>query len=364
MNYYALLVALILITALLMHGNREKNLKYVIVACILLYAIYGLRNTYYIGMDTKSSYLGNFWLIRDMSWPEVFAWKNGTNVLYALMTKLFTVFISYSDYQLYISLISLFVTVCFGRLIYRYSPSPLQSILYHFGLLYFFFHFSALKQSIAMAILMLAFDQIMERKPIKFVLIVLIAAQFHFPALVFLPAYWLSKIRFGRTYLIVLAVILILTYLFRNQILYLMNSLYREEAEMVDLSGVRFLRTKALIMVVIVIAAMMFRVPTGEDRVYETLLVFLGLAIVFLTFCGYKNVFERLADYYFQFSVIILPMIFDKNQNRRSLFGWRLLEVLDTAAPYLFCGFGVYRFLSVATNNVNLSPYYFFFQNK
>lgn len=362
MDYYALLVALVLLTALLMRGYEEKNLKYVIVACLLLFAIYGLRDTYHIGGDAKTSYLGNFWKIREKSFAQVIADSGGQNILFQLMTKFFTVVISYDDYQLYVSMIAVFVTICFGRMVYRYSPNPLQSILYHFGLLFFLFHFDALKQSIAMAILMLSFDQIVARKPIKFLLLVLIAGQFHFPALVFLPAYWIAKAHMGKIYLIVLAAALLLTYLFRNQILNFMLELYREEEANVDLSNVRFLRTKALIMIIIVVAAVVFRVPTHEDRVYEILLGFMGVAIVFQTFCGYNNIFERLADYYFQFSVIFIPMVFDKKAKRKSLLNWRLLEVADTMAPYLFCGYSIYRFLGTAKGSALLYPYQFFFQ--
>lgn len=361
MNYYALLVALVLVTALLMHGNREKNLKYVIVACLLLFAIYGLRNTYEIGGDTRTSYLGNFWRARDMSWGDYLTNAGRHNRLFYVFTKLFCVYIS-TDYQLYISVIAAFVTICFGRLIYRYSPSPVESILYHFGLLYFTFHFSALKQSIAMAILMLAFDQIVEKRPIKFVLIVLVASQFHFPALVFLPMYWMTKARVGRAYLIVLSILLLLTFVFRNQIINIMVDAYKGQDSDIDLSDVQFLRTKALIMIVIVVAAIFFRTPTGEDRVYESLLEIMGIAIVFQTFCGYSNVFERLADYFFQFAVVFIPMVFDKNADRNALFNWRLLEVADLVAPILFCGYGIYRFLMVTTYSRNLYPFLFFFQ--
>lgn len=363
MNYYALLVALVLVTALLMRGYQQGNKKFVIVACLLLFSIYGLRNTYYLGGDSKSSYLGNFWRMQSFSWAEVIKYANGRNYLFYLFTKFFCEFIS-DDYQLYVSLIAVFVTVCFGRMVYRYSPNPLQSILYHFGLLFFIFHFSAFKQSIAMAILMLAFDQVIDRKPVKFILLVLIAGQFHFPAMVFLPAYWIAKIKFGRSYVIVMAVLLVITYIFRNQILYFMNNLYREDAEMVDISDVRFLRTKALIMVVIVVVSAVFRVPTGDDRTYEILLEFMSLAIIFQTFCGYSNTFERLADYYFQFSVIFLPMVFDKHADRKSLFNWRFIDVADTVSPFLFCGFGIYRFLNFVANDPSLYPFYFYFQNK
>ena len=258
--------------------------------------------------------------------------------------------------------IAAFVTICFGRLIYKYSPNPVQSILYHFGLLYFTFHFSALKQSIAMAILMLAFDGIIEKKPVKFIFLVLLAGQFHFPAMIFLPAYWIAKIKPGRAYLLLLAGLLVVTFVFRNQIINFLIKYYKDHETNIDLSDVTFLRTKALIMIVIVAAAVVFRVPTAEDRQYVILLQICGIAIAFQTFCGYNNIFERLADYYFQFAVIFIPMVFDKNADRRSLLSWRFMQTADTFAPYLFCGFGIYRFLNVVRGDWHLSPFKFFFQ--
>ena len=361
MNYYALLVALVLVTALLMNGTRQGNKNYVITACVLLFVIYGLRNAYVIGGDTRTSYYNLFLGTQRLSWQEVIDYAKGTNHLFYLTVKFFNSYIS-KDYQLYISLNALFVTICFGRMIYRYSSNPLQSILYHFGLLFFTFHFSALKQSIAMAFLMLAFEQIIERKPVKFVLIVLLAGQFHFPALAFLPAYLLMKLHPGRAYLFILAILLLVTYVFRNQILNIMLSLYHDQETTNDLPDVQFLRTKALIMIVITVAAMVFRTPTKEDRIYELLLEFMGVAIVFQTFCGYDNIFERLADYYFQFSVLFIPMIFDRNADRKTILNYRFLEVADTVAPYLFCGYGIYRFLSVVRNDWMFYPFRFFFQ--
>lgn len=361
MDYYLLLVVMVLFTALIMHGNREKNLKYVIVACLLLYAIYGLRNTYVIGDDTRTSYLSNFTRLTEIGWDRLGAYTGGRNALFYYMTKAFSSFIS-TDYQLYISVIAAFVTICFGRLIYKYSPNPVQSILYHFGLLYFTFHFSALKQSIAMAILMLAFDGIMEKKPVKFIFLVLLAGQFHFPAMIFLPAYWIAKIKPGGAYLLLLAGLLVVTFVFRNQIINFLMKYYKDHETNIDLSDVTFLRTKALIMLVIVAAAVVFRVPTAEDRQYVILLQMCGIAIVFQTFCGYNNIFERLADYYFQFAVIFIPMVFDRNCNKKTLIDWRLLQIADSIAPVLFCGFGIYRFLDVAKGDWHLSPFKFFFQ--
>lgn len=363
MNYYALLAGLIIGTAVLMQGYREHNKVYVIVACMLMFSIFGLRDTYIIGYDSTSSYLHLFQRMSGYSLSALFRLNSGTNTGFYLLAKLFYL-LGNGDYQFFVASIALYVTVCFGFLIYRYSPNPLQSILYHFGLLFFTFHFSALKQSLAMATLMLAFDALVREKKLRFFLLVLIAGQFHFPAHVFFLAYPMSRIRVNRRYLIVLAGLLALTYLLRNQIVSLMLNLYsdlEDSTNSADLSGVTFLRTKSLVMLVIIIAGVMLRKPKPEDRVYSILLQFMGLAVVFQTFCGYNNIFERLADYYFQFSVLFIPMVFDKKADREPLLGWRYMSLIDLAGPYLFCGYAIYRFLGTTKGDAHLFPFKFFF---
>ena len=115
-------------------------------------------------------------------------------------------------------------------------------------------------------------------------------------------------------------------------------------------------------MVIIVIAAVTIRVPLSKDRVYETLLKFMGLAIVFQTFCGYNNIFERLADYYFQFAVVFIPMVFDKKATQKSRLSEFVLARVDRIAPYVFCGFGIYRFLTAVKADKWLYPFQFYFQ--
>ena len=271
MTFYYLLIISLLLSALLMHGNNYRSKRYVIVACLLIYAIYGLRNTYLIGVDSRYSYVRAYNSLAAMSWDEFWNSNDQYNNAYYILNKL--VHELGGDYQLFVSLEALFVTFCFGRLVYQYSPSPIQSICYHLGLLFFIFHFSALKQSFAMGFLMLAFDQIVRRKPIPFILLVLIAAQFHYPSLVFLPAYFITMIRPGKSFLILLVIALVLTYVFRNQLLNLMLDAYKGgEEEEATMEGITFLRTKSIIMLGIVVAAVAFRRPSPDDPVYGYLL--------------------------------------------------------------------------------------------
>lgn len=361
MGMYYLLIALLLLTSIFLHGNKFRNRKYVIVACLLIFSVYGLRNTFLIGVDSRYSYVRAFNDVSQMTWKQLISGEREYNNAYFLLNKL--VFEMGGDYQLFVSLEALFITVCFGRMVYSYSPSPIQSICYHLGLLFFVFHFSALKQSFAMGFLMLAFDQIVKRKPIRFIILVLIAAQFHFPSMVFMPAYWITLVRPGKSYLILLAVVLLLTFVFRNTILNMMLNSYKGGEEEASMEGISFLRTKSIIMIIIVASAVVFRQPTADDPVYGYLLEFMGLAIVFQTFCGYSNNFERLADYYFQFSVVFIPMVFDRSQNQRAQLSWRFMDVVYSIAPFIFSAYGIYRCLITFSGDYHYVPYKFFFQS-
>src|SRR5699024_10582180 len=55
--------------------------------------------------------------------------------------------------------------------------------------------FNTIRQSLAASVLMLAIKPILEKRPIKFYLIILFAISFHYTAIVFLPAYWITNSR-------------------------------------------------------------------------------------------------------------------------------------------------------------------------
>ena len=162
MNIYMIMAAAVLFLALLMRGDLPQNRRYIIWACILMFIVYGLRDAYSVGNDSATSYLHQFENLKNTSWTQL---REGVdlndNIFWRLFAKLgHTIF--NGDYQLFVATISAFVVTVFGRFIYRYSVNPVQSFVYYWGLWFYTFNFSALKQSIAMTFLLLAFDSIMD----------------------------------------------------------------------------------------------------------------------------------------------------------------------------------------------------------
>lgn len=375
MSVYHWLVILIILLSVLMQGNRKGNTLFIVAAVSLMFCVYGMRDAYSIGNDSSTSYLHQFqrmettdredlpgladWLQIGQTDEEVKTGQ-GRNIGTPISMKYVYDWFD-GDYQVYIILLAAFVMVAFAHFVRRYSPAPTQSILLYLGLAFFTFNFNALKQSVAMAFILLAFDGAADRKPIRFLLCCLLASVFHFPALVFLPAYLIVNLKMERTYPLLLLAVFILTYIFREWILEQMLDVY--ETAINESGGSRFLMNKVIVMLFIFAAAFIIRPPSAEDRIYYGLLKLLGIAAVIQTFASYNNTFERLADYYFQFSVVLLPMVFETVDTPRRYLDDRNLRLARTLGPYMACIFAIWRFWSTATSDPTIFPYRFFFQS-
>ena len=376
MSVYHWLVVLVVLLAFLMHGERKRNIKYILLVFTLMFCVYGLRDAYSIGNDSSSSYLHQFERMEDTEWedlPKLSDWvpKEGSDketvgeqtghersVGFSWLMK--TIYdLTDGDYQWFIGLIALFVMIAVAQFVHRYSPSPVQSVLYYFGLLYYTMMFNTLKQSIAMAFILFAFNAITERKLIRFLLMVWFSSLFHFPALVFLPAYWIANMKLGRMYLFFLAALFLVTYLLRSQLVEWMTDAY--DTEIMD-TGRGFLANKVIVMIVVIAASLIIRPPSAEDRVYNSLLMIIGVAAVIQTFSSYNNTFERLADYYFQFSIVFIPMVFEDVKTKRRHLSERELRLVRRVGPYVFCAFAIWRFIDNTVNDATIYPYQFYFQ--
>jgi hypothetical protein len=87
----------------------------------------------------------------------------------------------------------------------------------------------------------------------------------------------------------------------------------------------------------------------------------MGVAIVLQTFAGYNNTFERLADYYFQFAVLFIPLVFQENEDSKSLFRRDTLVLIQESGAFVACAFSVWRFTHAVQNIVAMLPYTFSF---
>jgi len=128
---------------------------------------------------------------------------------YILLVKFLNVFSSSS--RILFVFEGLLVMICYSRFISKYSDNIRQSYLFVLSYLAFntlSFQLSAVRQAIAMCICLFAYDFIMQKKPVKFVIAVLLASMFHTSALLLLPAYLIAVTKNAIAKIVTLALTL------------------------------------------------------------------------------------------------------------------------------------------------------------
>lgn len=208
-------------------------------------------------------------------------------------------------------LIAAFTAVAIGVLIYRYSPSPYWSYLMYLTMGFYLLSFNALKQIIAMDILIYAMSASINRKPIQFLILVMMASAFHTPALVFLLVYPIAykKINFWM-----IAVITMVIFLFRDSIVSRISEVYYGSD--MEFEASEIIGGKVIFMILILVLALILRPLSESDKLYCQVFNIMILATIVQTFSVYDNVFSRLAEYFLQFIILLVPLMLQSRKER------------------------------------------------
>lgn len=300
--YYYIVAAVLGFAVLLPQHGRQKKI-YIALMAILHTFVCGWRYMYLTGDLLK--YSGQYTRIYPVNgWFSEQVFDGGRNFGFAWLSKLLSL-ISNGNFQILLIVIAVITEIAVAVIIYRYSPAPWLSYLLWNCFGFYLFGFSAIKQALAMALLMLAFIGIMEEKPKEFLFWTALAGCIHAPALIFLPAYWMAKSRLSIQKLISYGVCAGLVFLFRNQIVVFVSNFYYDETDFMinEHVGGRFLMIAALLVVGVILRGF-----SGKD--FSKLFNLMFVAALIQMFSGFDNVFTRLTDYYFQFVILYLPVMF------------------------------------------------------
>lgn len=215
------------------------------------------------------------------------------------------------SYDNCILIIAIFVAATLGILIYRYSPSPYWSYLMYIAMGFYIFTYSGLKQSIAMGFVILAAMAMFEGKLRKFIVWVLVGSLFHAPTLIFLAAYPFCRQKINSRYFLVVLGVFAGMFLFRTQIGNLLSELYYDEQDSFALTDTFEVGGRFLMMLLIMALGVFLRPLRDWDRVYVQVFNLMVIAAALQTMSVFDNNFTRLADYYYQFIVLFLPMMME-----------------------------------------------------
>lgn len=351
--YYIILAAVIVLGRLMPQSGKKKK-NYIILMAALHAFVSGFRYKLLTGDLQKYAY--TFLTVKDKDWFSEDVFSEGRNFLFMWFLKAVNQ-ITDGNFQIVLIIIAVFIELAVAIVVFKHSPSPWISYLIWNCFGFYSFGFSALKQSFAMGFILLAFSAIMEKKPVKFIIFVVIAGFIHFPAIIFLPAYIIASRKITYKNAIIYIVIAILIFALRNDIVELSSDFYYEDKNFVSsgrISG-RF-----LMLCLIIIAGVFIK---GVDGIkFSTVLSIVAIGTIIQIFSSFDNVFTRLADYNLQMLIVFIPMIFtdfedekydDSSVSYKLFLSKKQKKLLTICLVLLSVAFYYFTVLSVKTISVD-----------
>lgn len=252
---------------------------------------------------------------------------------------------------------SVFSFYSFGRFISRYSRMPWMSVLLFYLLMLFDFFLSGMRQMLAIAILLFAYDKLREKKPIPFLLLVLLAVTVHSSAVLFLLLYPICHAKNQRRCLTVVFALAILVAVCWHPLLRVMLLLFPKYSyysgdEAFSSSGNLAVLSKLAVYALVLLFGVLFggkQTPEKGDVInFRSVCLLMVVCIVALR----ANVVSRLFRNIEPILCLYLPNLLAEKEEKEKRAGWILcvicfiayatvIQLLRTPAwqrtyPYLF----------------------------
>lgn len=280
--------------------TKSKHAKkfFLSISIMQLLMILALRH-YSIGIDIPN-YLSFFRLTFYISNKHLLVHR--FEIGYKILNKLVGIFTD--NIQLFLSSIAIICLIPVGRFIYKHSKMPFLSIFLYIGFNYFTFNFSGLRQSIAYGIILISYDYIKNRKLAKFIIFIILASLFHTSALVFLPAYFLYKVKVNNKTIFAIIVFDLLLFAFRKPIFsYLITTFYESYAIIESDSF-----TWMFFCLAVVCICYVFYKKYGDFSIdYNGWLMFLIIGVSLLLFASVGDNVMRVSRFYYIFVIVAIP---------------------------------------------------------
>ena len=187
---------------------------------------------YLVGTD----YDGTYKAIYDYTYRDGYQFNLTGETLYGLLNQIASIY-SGSDYVGVFALSSLLVCGFFFIGLKKQSVNFSYSVLLFIISGYYFWSFNAVRQMIAMSIFIYAFQYILNNQPWKYFVCIFFAAGFHTMALLYLPLYFLKRIKMSLKIILILLLVFVVSANSFREIAYLIAS----KIEIFNVYAIRYL---------------------------------------------------------------------------------------------------------------------------
>lgn len=355
---YVLLASFPLLLSVIFPGvkeNDKKKRKYLFLCGTVLVLFMGLRTKYLGSTDTYNYYNMMQRAILHTSWDSYYnddGVEKGFQFFVYILSRIF------DSPQMLLFVTSLIFVVAALYCIYKNSENVVLSTVMYITLGLMQFEMQGMRQALAMAICMFAFEFVKKKKLIPFALLVILAVQMHRTALVFAIVYFLTLLSYNWWSMLLIAVGSGVVFYFADTIMEFANDIFETEyAYTIDSGG--FVATA--IYILIVVFAMLFNKGLKNEKrlknnknekidktqTYIMYITIIGMLSYIMRYVG-VGIAERIS-YYFMFGqILLLPNTVEKLEAE--------YRVVINAAIYILCiGLFMYRL-----NGTEFIPYNFF----
>jgi len=352
MKIYIILVSMLLIfniyTQQRIVSKRAKRFLY-IISIISIALIIGLRD-YAVGFDTETNiYIFNIISSMDLKSTIISPpWNLERGyLLFIWIIGQFT-----KNASIFLLIISFFDLFLVGRWIWINSKTPFLSLII-FTCVFLTFFLTGMRQSIAISIILFAYDDIKSKKLIGFLFKVFIASLFHISALVFLFAYPLAKLKWERIYLLALAIAFPIVYFVRISIFSNILTQIEKYSDFMILDHGAPVTYTLLLILIILSAFIISKGKISDKKELQINFNIVAFAIIIMPLVSVNGSIMRVAMYFSIFICLLLPQIYNLivDRNLRLIFEMITIALLIILFFYNIINSQTYIYHFINFNN-------------
>ena len=336
-------------------GLLLRKKVFVWICGLALFVIMGLRHEN-VGLDT-TQYLWRYHQSPYYDWNYFLQWELWfeKEMGFTLLGKI--LYHLHIPDLIYLMLYALFITYCISKLILKWCKNPFWGFYLHTTIGLFTMSMSGIRQSIACCICWLALDYLLDKKPVRFFFMVVLAATFHQSAIFFVVFYFARYTKITKISGWVFAGVSVLCIFLRSLFIPILEFFLPQKYETYGLISDKHQVNPLLIVIALLIP--MFCLffwerrkikNEDEERFYSLCYTGSFAYAIIQVLAMSSNMIGRMNQYFYIFNVILLGNVITDIEDRNTRY-------IASAFALLLPGYMFFK-----AQSLGIAPYYFFWQ--
>ena len=357
--FLILAIYLLIINIAIPESSKKKKTIWAALGFVLVLA---LRSPY-CGLDvtgtdsiiTPTSYGGVFLSIGQYSFWDLISKPTSVpgemEVGWLVFTKFISIFTG--NLQIYLAIVAVISFIPIVYIISKYSKNVILSCFIFACLGFYVHYFSGIRQMTALSILLLAFDQLYQKKYLWFVIITIIASTIHRSALFFIVIWPLSFIHLSFFAVIIVIMIFVgLMPFYQDIVLWILNVFFN--SDYVSYLEDEGQATTLFIVYTLFLLLSFIKKDNNRQMGLLRMTVLIGVAGQSLGVLG-SGAITRIGYYFNVFLMLLLPEIVDSFKEQKTKV------IINSIAIVLLCLF--FYLTTTSANSSGVIPYSFYWNN-